>query len=152
MEVAESPRIKFCPRCKTHRSTQDFPKNRTLDDGLSCWCKCCHKAANALRRGNPEYLAKYRLYQRRWYQTEPGRASRRRRAALERLRHPDKMIARRAVGRALEKNLLVRQPCFCGDSKTEGHHEDYSKPLEVVWLCKKHHEEKKRIHVREVID
>lgn len=28
----------------------------------------------------------------------------------------------------------------CGDKKSQAHHKDYSKPLDVVWLCRKHHE------------
>ncbi len=41
---------------------------------------------------------------------------------------------------ARRKGLLERQPCeVCGDPKTDGHHEDYSAPLMVRWLCRKHH-------------
>ena len=35
---------------------------------------------------------------------------------------------------------IKRQPCVkCGKKKTHGHHEDYNQPLEVIWLCHKHH-------------
>jgi hypothetical protein len=41
---------------------------------------------------------------------------------------------------ALKHGVLVRKPCcMCGDPKTEGHHENHSKPLDVVWLCRSHH-------------
>jgi len=36
--------------------------------------------------------------------------------------------------------------CFCGATKVEAHHADYSKPLEVVWICRKHH---LKLHKRE---
>ncbi len=38
-------------------------------------------------------------------------------------------------------------PCsICGALKTEGHHPDYSKPMEVLWLCGQHNkEEHKRL-------
>lgn len=50
-----------------------------------------------------------------------------------------------AVNRAIKKGLLVRLPCHvCGKTPTHGHHEDYSKPLDVIWLCHKHH---KAVHV-----
>jgi hypothetical protein len=42
--------------------------------------------------------------------------------------------------RAIREGALTRKTCeVCGDPKSEGHHEDYSKPLDVVWLCRWHH-------------
>jgi hypothetical protein len=38
------------------------------------------------------------------------------------------------------KGELIREPCLvCGDTKSHAHHEDYTKPLDVVWLCMTHH-------------
>jgi hypothetical protein len=41
---------------------------------------------------------------------------------------------------AQRRGIIVPQPCqHCGAAKAEVHHPDYSKPLEVVWLCKPCH-------------
>lgn len=35
---------------------------------------------------------------------------------------------------------MTREPCeICGEKKVDGHHDDYDNPLEVRWLCRKHH-------------
>lgn len=48
--------------------------------------------------------------------------------------------ARRILRMALASGKVKPQPCEnCGDPKTQGHHTDYSKPLDVRWLCRKHH-------------
>lgn len=48
--------------------------------------------------------------------------------------------ADRAVNHALYHGTLIRQKCEkCGSRKSEAHHEDYAKPLEVKWLCRYHH-------------
>ena len=53
---------------------------------------------------------------------------------------------RRAVARSYanvyqSRGKLTPQPCLvCGtDDEVEKHHEDYSRPLQVMWLCRKHH-------------
>lgn len=56
-----------------------------------------------------------------------------------RLKNPEKAIAHRKVFVALRNGTLIKTPCFCDEKKVEAHHEDYSKPLEVEWLCKIHH-------------
>jgi hypothetical protein len=45
-------------------------------------------------------------------------------------------LARIAVQSAIRKGQVIRQPCEeCGEKKTEAHHDDYDKPLDVRWLC-----------------
>lgn len=47
---------------------------------------------------------------------------------------------------AIRKGKIKRLPCIkCGESKSHGHHTDYSKPFKVVWLCRRHHNDE---HVR----
>lgn len=50
---------------------------------------------------------------------------------------------RNRVNYALKMGRIVRQPCFCGDTKVEAHHYagyDLAHALDVAWLCKRHHE------------
>lgn len=55
-------------------------------------------------------------------------------------KNPEKREAHYQVLRAIKKGLLIRKPCLkCGVKKVHAHHEDYSKPLEVLWLCPIHH-------------
>lgn len=50
-------------------------------------------------------------------------------------------IVRTKVSRAIESGKLVRQPCeVCATTvRVVAHHEDYTKPLQVKWLCTLHH-------------
>lgn len=55
-------------------------------------------------------------------------------------KYPQKRKAHTDVFVALRNGTLKKQPCEkCRSKKVEAHHDDYSKPLIVRWLCKKHH-------------
>jgi hypothetical protein len=57
-------------------------------------------------------------------------------------RYPERCAARKAVAEAIRTGDLSRQPCVvCGKAQTHAHHEDYSRPLDVIFLCQKHHRE-----------
>lgn len=54
-----------------------------------------------------------------------------------------KKAAHIMVNNAVRDGRLIKIPCeICGSTKRiHGHHEDYSKPFDVKWLCPKHHTE-----------
>ena len=55
-------------------------------------------------------------------------------------KNPERCLAQLKVRRAVVKGLLAKTPCACGSVKVQGHHPDYSKPLEVIWMCKSCHQ------------
>jgi hypothetical protein len=41
---------------------------------------------------------------------------------------------------AVIRGMITKEPCeACGSEKSEAHHEDYSNPLLIKWLCHKCH-------------
>jgi rubrerythrin len=60
-------------------------------------------------------------------------------------KHRHKLRARWRVKQAIRDGRLRRLPCEVCGSLSEAHHADYSKPLDVRWLCRKHHGEIHRI-------
>ena len=47
---------------------------------------------------------------------------------------------------AIRAGKIKKDICIiCGNSKVHGHHPDYTKPLEVIWLCPLHH---KQLHTK----
>ena len=50
-------------------------------------------------------------------------------------------IARTIANAAQRMGKIVPKPCeVCGAEKAQKHHDDYSKPLLVRWLCRKCHD------------
>ena len=52
-----------------------------------------------------------------------------------------KMNCRSYLHTYIKRGKVTKRPCaVCGTSHAiEAHHEDHSKPLEVIWLCRTHH-------------
>lgn len=70
-------------------------------------------------------------------ESEPAKTSRQKRWQEA---SPQARWAHVALASALRRGIVQRQDCaVCGDPKTDGHHPDYSRPADVVWLCRRHH-------------
>ena len=106
------------------------------------------KRYNNKRRSNPVYRKKEYLYYQEWYKKN-GRI-RNEHYRIIGLRwtkeHPIEVKAQKLLQKAIRKNEIIR-PNICEYCKKQrkvmGHHPDYSKPLEVVWLCYSCH---KKVH------
>ena len=88
---------------------------------------------------NADKLRAYkREYDRRMFKEHREREINRRKEWSK--RNPIKQRAQQKVGQAVLRGKLKRLPCqVCGEVKVHAHHADYSKPLEVIWLCPVHH-------------
>lgn len=116
-----------CKACSVDKHENDFYANDTT-------CKDCRKArVKQNRLANIDY---YRAYDR----------LRGNRQGIEytreyRKENRGKYQATNKVNNALRDKRLERKPCeVCGTTtRVHGHHDDYSKPLDVRWLCAAHH-------------
>lgn len=83
---------------------------------------------------NPDKVKKYRQ---KWLKNNLEK-----RYEWMRSRPPEEARARAAVARALKSGKLKREPCIaCGATTVQAHHDDYSKALEVDWVCPYHHKQ-----------
>lgn len=61
-------------------------------------------------------------------------------------KYPERAKAHQIVSDAIRRGKLNKELCeICLDPKSEAHHEDYSKPLFVRWLCRKHHKQADKV-------
>ena len=107
------------------------------------------------REANPEKWGEYRRkwvaanpekargYSRKYREANPGEAKECTRKWVD--ANPDSLRCYNTLNYAIQTGKFERQPCeVCGQVQVHGHHSDYSKPLEVIWLCPQHH---KRLHL-----
>ncbi len=98
-----------------------------------------YREFDRMRANRPDRVAAREEYAK----SERGRARHNATAKSWSNRNPQKRAAHVIVGNAIRDGRLVRQPCeVCGNEKSEAHHDDYSKPLDVKWLCTRHHVER----------
>jgi ribosomal protein S27AE len=133
--------MKACFKCHAVKPLIDFYKNSGMPDGHVNKCKECNKKdVLEYRQSNIEKV--------REYDRQRGKLPSRIKKSIEitkawRAADKRRMAAHNAVARALKKGLLVPQPCSkCSSEVTVAHHEDYDKPLDVVWLCQACHKKR----------
>lgn len=132
---------KKCSKCKDVKESSEFGKKKCSKDGLSCWCKNCHVVSAQKSRQTEEGEKNHEKANEKYRRSRKGKEASIRGNKKHNLLHPERKKARQTAANAVRSGLLVKKPCHCGETETEMHHEDYSKPLEVEWLCTKHHVE-----------
>jgi hypothetical protein len=130
--------VKQCFRCGEVKPLSEYYRHPRMQDGHLGKCKACTRAdVRANRRKRRDH---YAAYERERNQQFVRRVLRLRYQRRTMVRHREKAAARSAVARAVRRGRLVRRPCeVCGDTKTDAHHVDYARPLDVQWLCRRHH-------------
>jgi hypothetical protein len=141
--------MKTCNTCHASKPLDDFYKHKLTADGRLPRCKECQKSAMKdlyrEKAKDPAFRRKESLRQKEIAAVRRGEKSttkmvvamnRQEWAKLNR----KSLNARQAVYKAVKSGKLIRLPCeICGSLKVQAHHEDHSKPLEVRWLCSRHH-------------
>ena len=149
---------KPCFKCDRCLPLTEFYKHPQMGDGHLNKCKDCtkkdvstnyrtnrdhYKAYERLRLHDPKRVTARKEHTRKLYREEPERVKAYKTKWVSRNQY--KRAAQVILGNAVRDGRVQRQPCErCGSFRSQGHHEDYSKPLEVMWLCAAHHGERHR--------
>jgi len=145
------PRTVQCVICGTAFQT-------THSQGKYCSPKCRRIGAkNSWNKNSAHYRLKMCEYGKRWYElnkikrtaqineyqkSKRGIEVQHKSSLNQRKNHPTECNARSHLNDAKRYGKITPIPCvICGNEVVEAHHIDYNKPLNVVWLCRKHHRE-----------
>ena len=132
--------LKHCTVCKLEKPLKEFYKSSRAKDSRQSQCKRC---TNTYAQ-TPESKK---------YRKEYNRSAEFKEASDKYCKNnPEKVDARKTMHKALCSGKLTKpENCTaCGQTCTpDGHHSDYSKPLEVVWLCRPCHS-KEHVHLKEI--
>lgn len=140
-----------CTKCLVSKPPVDFYAHPNGAHGKMSKCKECHKAG--VRTNRAANRERYSAFDRARTQTPERKASSSKHQKARRARCPEKFKARSAVSNALRDRRLKRGACeVCGSLRVQAHHADYSKPLDVRWLCFKCHREEEHGQVVTVND
>ena len=151
--------MKHCNSCNKDKSKLEFGNRKASPDGLSHKCKVCQSEYDKARANNKDRV----LAREKYAKTDSGRDARnraRKKWANEnkdkayditksyRKNNPKKYKAHGKVAYEVKKGNLTAKPCVVC-SKTgdvQAHHDDYDRPLDVRWLCARHHSEWHRLN------
>lgn len=137
-----------CRVCKVEKPISEMAKDRRTITGYISRCASCKLVVD--RAYKETHRQQIRERDRLRYPPSERRAEERRRFARE---HPDvvraaalaqrgtdKVRARDALRYAVRSGRIAKpsscQDCGRSDLVIHGHHHDYAKPLEVVWVCR----------------
>lgn len=145
--------MKRCFKCGVEKPLSEFYKHKEMSDGHLNKCKECAKTDVKLNMKAREVY--YKAYdrvrskegERKRKHNERSRAANHKESVRESKRLSSQKWRKRkaattALNNAVRDGRISKLPCFiCGCLDVQGHHPDYSRPLDVIWLCVKHHAE-----------
>lgn len=150
--------MKKCKNCSIEKAFTEFYKHSKMKDGYLNTCKQCKiEQQHLIRKNNLEYYQEYDrnrpnkservIASSKYQKTDSGKLARKKATTSYRGKYPLKYSAHCLVNNALRDGKLTK-PSICEECKKlyepkqiHGHHCDYSKPLEVMWLCETCHKE-----------
>lgn len=127
---------KKCKQCQKKKHINNYYRHSQMVGGYLNKCKECVKAQvrsySRSSKGRASDKRRQQTENRRKWQTEYTRKKRR--------ANPEAYKARTALNNAVRDGRIQKKPCeVCGELKVQAHHDDYSRPLHVRWLCGKCH-------------
>ena len=136
----------FCKYCNEEKEEGCFYSS----DKYKCK-ECLIKYAANWRRENPD---KYAINYENWYRRNGRTASQEqvKKNAEWNRKNREKVKASQALRGAVKSGKLIKpKNCECcnKEKRLGGHHEDYSKPYDVIWACGSCH---KKIHNSKTLD
>ena len=145
--------MKKCKECNTEKELTDFYKHSKMADGhLNKCIECVKSRISKHRNENLEKIKQYdkkramlphRVKARKEYiQTDKGKEARKRSIIKYKKKYPMAYAAHVIFGNAIRDGKIKKENncSICGsDLIVEAHHDDYTKPLNVRWLCNKCH-------------
>ena len=134
-------KTRFCIVCKTDKPENEFYPQYTKKSAVN-WCKVCSSKRAKKFRYSDAGQKWFREYNQRPEQRDAQRKQvRKQRSTPE---GKKKNAARSLAGYYLKTGRISRGECeyiYLGNchGRIEMHHDDYSKPRDVRWLCSRHH-------------
>lgn len=149
--------MKVCFKCKIEKELSCFYKHKVMKDGHLNKCKECSK--KDIKKNTELKSEYYRLYdkersmlphrvkaRKEYSKSEKGKEIINRAKKKWKQNNIEKIAAHTILGNRLAQGRIMKKDCeSCGEGNTQAHHHDYSKPLDVVWLCSKCHSFKHKI-------
>lgn len=142
---------KECTVCKTTKPLEEFGKSNKGKYGHDAQCKKCKYA----KTGRAHFLRnKEKCYENaaKWHAKNRDHINKktRERYAIDKSpiierdrKHAEKIKAQHLVQTHVRRGKIIKPTicsiCNCESKRIEGHHHDYSKPLEVIWVCNRCH-------------
>lgn len=143
--------MKECSKCGITKPLTEFYKHKEMSDGRLNKCKECNKKdvkKNYIKnikhfknydqirnQKRKDYISKRnKIYQEK--NPERVEAAKKRYAENNKLKRAAHII----FSNAFRSGKVKKRPCqICKTDIVEAHHFDYTKPLNVIWLCHNHH-------------